>query len=287
MSGRRVTAFQNFQKDRVDLGRIAARATADVLWLLDATAGPGGASVEPDPEYSAFREWYRQRCTETHVGILMDLLTSLEVDANGGVRLDRQPEPIEENFDQPAARLRYLCKELFGVQPDGSWNRSEGLVDYYGQLFDDEVPDCEADVRAAIAIDFSDPDQRAEGLRLLGEIKKWFTYAQQGMRLFRGDADEQARFDEFMEPLLKQAEAEKARTEAVAEGAEGTEEERTAAYAALLRKKTALESELCGYQDAITERRQDLEGILANLSRLGISDSANPSPSAVNSAAAI
>lgn len=284
--GRRAQSFCNFQEGRVALGRIAARGTADVLWHLDAVAGPGGSAVEPDPEYNAFRAWYRQRCTETHVGILFRLLACLELDQYGRISLDSQPEPVEEIFDQPAARLRYLCKELFGVQPDGTWNREEGMVDHYGQLFPDEVPDCEADVLAALEVDFSDPDQRAEGIRLLGEIKKWFAFAGQGMRLFRGDADEQAKFDEFMEPLLATAEAEKARLEAVAEGAQGTEEERAAARESLMRKKNAVETEICEYQDAIVERRQELERVLANLSRVGSATSASPSPSPASNAAA-
>jgi hypothetical protein len=271
--GTRVKSLHAFRKGHVDLGRIAAKHTATIMWLLDSTAGPGGSSVDVDPEYQAFREWFAKNVSGTVLGALTTVLGSLELNLKGAVRLDRQPEVQEQSFDTAASRLRYLCREIAGLQK--AW----------GQLFEDEISDCESDMVTALAVDMSDPQQRVEGLRLLGELETWYIYAQQGMRLFRNDADARARFDEVLERLLAEEEVNKARTEAVAAGAEGSEEERAEARVSLLLQKKAVEAEICEFQEALAERRRELEGTLAKLSRLGSGASEHPSPSPANSAA--
>lgn len=263
----RITSYREFRKGRVAIARLAAQATADTLHHLDTSAGPGGSEVAVDPEYQAFRKWFQGNVFNTTLGVLSKLLATIDVDIRGTVRFDLQPKEKEQSFDQPSARIKHLCTEIAGLQKA------------YGQLFPEEVPGCEKDMLAALAIDMSDPEQRIEGLRLLGELQTWFIYAQQGMRLFRNDADAQAKFDEVYQRLLIEAEADKAKVEAVAAGDTGTPKERAAALDTLLQRKREQEATICDYQEALSDERQSLQGTLASLSRLGTVDSVDPGPS--------
>jgi len=254
--------FAEFRKGRIDAGRFAAKATTDILWHLDAVAGPGGAAEAEDPEYAAFRDWFQQRCAETHLGLVSRVLACMGVDETGAVQIHPRPVAVEQGFDRVSSRVHYLCKEIASLQ------------ERYGQLFPDEVPECEKDMQDVLSMDLEAPEQRGEVLQLLGELERWYAYAQQGMRLFRNDADARAEFDEVLERLLEEEAERKLRTQAIIEGEEtGTAGDREEARSQLLRQKESLEVEICEYQEHLAGQRKELEATLARLSQFGSVDS--------------
>ena len=259
----RAERFVSFREANTSLGRLAADIVADLLWHLDSAAGPGGSEVDQDSEYAEFREWFQKVAGRTTLAGMLRLLAGIDINPDGAVSIQKQTDTPKPSFDRPAARMEYLCAEI----PD--------LVSHYGQLFDDEVLQCEADIAAAVEIDMGDPEQRSEGLRLLGVLEDWFSKAQQGMRLFRNDADTLAAFDAYMD-TLKEADRARKREEKVAEGEVGTPEERDRAIQNLLARKSATETTICEHQDALVQERRILESVLTSLSRLGFDDSAGP-----------
>lgn len=170
----------------------ASKATAEILYLLDASTGPGGHEAEGRPPskeessaYKAFRDWFGPQIASVIQSIAIGpVLSSIFFDpTRGNIKLDRGV----------ALGTGKVCDNLVGndrLASRAAWliNEIQSLQDFYGELYEAELSVAMESCSKAAEYDFSTRNQ-LEAVQILGDLEKWHMYAQPGARLMRGDPD--------------------------------------------------------------------------------------------------
>lgn len=179
----RVRTFADQDHGRVAVSDIAARASADIIYLLDSATGPdGGDSFDPAPDpktskvYKEFREWFGPQVSQTIMGLVVGpLLSRLAVDEHGCVHIkDSVYRQYLSSDDRLAGRIKWLCEEI------------PSLIDTYGQLIEMEPGSALEVVDVASALNMESADDRKIARVLLPELERWFLYSNPGALIFRG-----------------------------------------------------------------------------------------------------
>ena len=262
--------FIDQQHGRETVWHAASKATAEILYLLDASTGPSGHDTEDSPPneaevaaYKSFRAWFGPQIAAVVQSVAIGpIISSIMFDPkDGGIMLDRGVAMGTGRVCEPTsgkrkteARALWLITEI------------QNLQEYYGELYDSEIEKMQADCKLAADFDFVDGEMSA-AVEILSELETWHMFAQPGARFMRGDKDAIANSRELLEEsqrFVEKMDAERSQLErALKEGGLSSDEE--AEHARMRIEEHARKiDELNGRIDALADERKRLAGLIGN-----------------------
>lgn len=197
----RVRTFHNQDHARIAVSEICARCVQDILYLLDAATGPNGGDeleVAPDPEtsrlYKEFRDWFSPNVGATIQALVVGpLLSRLAVDDEGYAHIedDVYRDYRSERLSTDSARMESRAKWLACEIPL--------MIESYQELYEHESTDALGLVQDVVSFDFDSDATKDYIEQVLPDLERWFLFSQPGGRMFRGDQEALAAYQDNLE----------------------------------------------------------------------------------------
>ena len=180
MSVIRVRSFGDQDECRDAVARICGRFALDALALIDSsTAEDFDPKSEQARVYKEFRDWLGpQLSLLAQSSVVGPLLNGLTMDEGGYVFVHSAfdaPDVERSEICTRAGRLAWLCAEI------------PSLIAAYHELYPEEEAEALAACVEADALDLSEAADLKRCDELMPKMEEWYTHAQPGFRIYRGD----------------------------------------------------------------------------------------------------
>jgi len=180
MGSLRIKAFRDQSEDRHQVFKLCSRFACDILSIIDEVTGvPADLQDEElSEEYVKFRNWLGPNVVSmTQSCVVGPLLNGLSVYEDGtasytpGVYAQRS---FEVTSSTTRSRIRWICSEV------------PSLIDAYGELYEEELPDAYNLVEKGIsALSSSLEDEHLYDLS--EQLETLYLHVSPGARVIRGD----------------------------------------------------------------------------------------------------
>jgi hypothetical protein len=198
---KRVRSFLDQDLSRSAVAGLCSRFAVDALALVDSST-----TEDFDPKskearaYTEFRAWLGpQLALLAQSNVVGPVLNGLAFDEEGFVSISVALGPVEVDRSVAftrAGRLAWLVTEI------------PSLIEAYRSLYPEEEIEAFAECKEADALDLAVAADLERSAQLMPKLEQWYTYAQPGYRIFRGDEDAQAEATKQIEAARERVRAE-------------------------------------------------------------------------------
>ena len=260
----RILNFSDQDSSRDAVLRICSKFTVESIAAIDSAIGIEVDEDSTEAEsYKEFLAWLGPHlCQMAQSHVVGPLLSSITYEGEGVISVSSDLPAIELHRDElytRRGRVGWLVEEI------------PSLIEHYGQLYEDEVPQALRDCERAAEIDWSADNALTANAELFESLETWYLFSQPGYRVYRGDeeAQEQARKQiekakEFVrEDTRKKNELQKKIDEGIVEGETSKD-----ALVRLNEEIDALDAKVSGFEKSIGELLSHRNRLLDELERI-------------------